>query len=357
MHVVTFHRPVRFDPFDYAPNTRYVINEALLNRMREKDPTLEARASIYNAYENRYSGQDLNGKRLLLYRPKSIGDQLITTALVGYLKHRFPSCVIDYYCEPQVVELWAGIPIHISPTPVVFDAARKYDYTLFLEGLYENDVEPDQDDCYTTMFRYAGFPEVDPSWKSPKMVFHEDELKRPVNAPAGPYILVQWEASAVYRSYPPSTLARLCASLAEHYHVVLVGSFPYPYVHHSNVTDLRTKTKHFRELVPWVKNASAVLCPDSSIGHLAACFPDVPTVSLWGSYHPRDRVRHYRNHIPLMAEKVCPFTPCRVGLTKEPPRHMCSRASNDVPQEWVCNQLKAISPETIQQTILHYIRK
>lgn len=357
MHVVTFHRPVQFPPFCYAPNTRYVINESLFSKMRDKDPTIEARVSVYNAYEKRYCGQDLNGKRLLIYRPKSIGDQLITTALVAFLKDRFPRCVIDYYCEPGVMDLWAGIPIHVSPTPIVFDAAVSYDYTLFLEGLYENDVEPDQDDCYTTMFRYAGFPEVDPKWKRPFMVFDPSELERPVKAPQMPYILVQWDASAIYRSYPPNMLARLCAQLADRYPVVIVGTFPYPYVHHPNVIDLRTKTRGFRGIIPWVKNAGAILCPDSSVGHLAACFPEVPTVSLWGSYDPKDRVRHYSNHIPLVAEKVCQFAPCRIGLVKEPPRNLCSRAANDEPQNWVCNQIKAIDPNLILSTLISSIRK
>lgn len=356
MHIVTFHRPTYYAPFTYAPNTRYVINEALFNRMREKDPTIEARVSVYNAYEKRYCGQDLNGKRLLIYRPKSIGDQLITTALVRYLKERFPSCVIDYYCEPQVTEMWDGLPIHVSPTPMVFDAAKQYDYTLFLEGLYENDVEPDQDNCYTTMFRYAGFPEVDPKWKVPWLVPTEEELKRP-EKPEAPYILVQWEASAVYRSYPPNVLAKLCADLAETHPVVIVGTYPVPYVHHSNVLDLRMRTRKFRELIPWVANAGVILCPDSSVGHLAACFPEVPTISLWGSYHPYDRVRYYRNHLPLMAEKVCPFSPCRIGLVKEPPRNLCERSPNDVKQNWVCNQIKAISPELIKSTLFNYIRK
>lgn len=356
MHIVTFHRPVFYEPFTYAPNTRYVINEALLNKMRDKDNTIEARVSVYNAYEKRYCGQDLNGKRLLLYRPKSIGDQMITTALVAFLKHHFPRCVIDCYLEPQVVELWNGIKVHLSPTPVVFDSAKSYDYTLFLEGLYENDVEPDQDDCYTTMFRYAGFNNVDPRWKRPYMVFEDHELVRPDSHPE-PYILVQWDASAVYRSYPPNMLAKLCHDLADHHPVVIVGNFPYPYVHHQNVTDLRGKTRRFREIIPWVKNAGIVLCPDSSVGHLAACFPEVPTVSLWGSYSPNDRVRHYSNHIPVTAPQVCPFSPCRFGLQKEPPRHCCERAVNDEPQNWVCNQIKAIEPSVIGQLLLQNIRK
>lgn len=356
MHIVTFHRPLFFEPYTYAPNTRYVINESLFNRMRDKDPTIEARVSIYNAFEKRYCGQDLNGKRLLIYRPKSIGDQLITTALVAYLKDRFPKCVIDYYCEPSVVDLWNGIPVHVSPTPIVFDSARLYDYTLFLEGLYENNLEPDQDDCYTTMFRYSGFDRVDPKWKKPHLVFREEELKRPGNAPEGPYILVQWESSAVYRSYPPNELARLCASLADHHPVVIVGQFPYPYVHHKNVLDLRMKTKRFRDLVPWVKNAGVILCPDSSVGHLAACFPDVKCVSLWGSYDPNDRVKYYPNHVPLMMDKICPHSPCRVGLVKAPPRQLCAKAPNDVPQNWTCCQIRAIPPELIQKTLLYFIR-
>lgn len=357
MHVVTFHRPTHYDPFTYAPNTRYVINESLFNRMREKDPSIQARASIYNAFEKRYCGQDLQGKRLLLYRPKSIGDQMITSALVAFLKDRFPRCVIDYYLEPNVLELWDGVGIHLSPTPIVFDAAKSYDYTLFLEGLYENNVEPDQDDCYTTMFRYAGFPDVDPKWKRPFLVFAEHELKRAANAPGTPYILVQWEASAVYRSYPPRQLAKLCANLAEHHPVVIVGNFPYPYVHHSNVTDLRMKTRRFREIIPWVKNAGIVLCPDSSVGHLAACFPEVPVVSLWGSYHPNDRVKWYSNHIPLMMNGICPFSPCRYGLVQEPPRACCERSKGDEPQNWVCNSLKAIPEELITKTLLENIRK
>jgi ADP-heptose:LPS heptosyltransferase len=328
----------------------------MMKKMLETDPTIEYSFSNYNAYEKKYSGQDLNGKRLLIYRPRSIGDQLITTALVAFLKDRFPKCVIDYYCDPYVVPLWDGIPIFISPTPICFDGAKRSDYTLFLEGLYENDKEPDQDDCYTTMFRYAGFPSVDSKWKRPYLRFRPDELKRPANAPEK-YILVQWEASAIYRSYPPRELAGLCARLAKHTTVVIVGQYPYPYVHGPNIIDLRQKTPGFRSLVPWVANASAVLCPDSSIGHLAACFPSVPTVSLWGSYDPRVRVAHYPNHIPLFAEKVCRFAPCFHGLVSEPPRGGCATATNDDPQSWVCGQIAAITPDMIVNTLLTAVNK
>jgi len=358
MQIVTFHRPTFWAPHTYAPNTRYLINESMLNRMREKDNSIEARVSVYNAWERKYAGQDLSGKRLLMYRPKSIGDQLITSALVKYLKTLFPTCVIDYYLDPHVTELWNGIPINLSPTPITLDACQNCDYTLFLEGLYENNLEPDQDDCYTTTFRYAGFFDVPAEHKKPWMVFTEEELKRPAKAPETPYILVQWEASAIYRSYPPRELARLCAELAETYHVVLVGNNPYQYVHHKNVTDLRNRTKKFREIIPWVANAGIVLCPDSSVGHLAACFPEVPVVSLWGSYSPEDRVKWYPNHIPIVgAKEACRFAPCRHGLHREPPRNLCERSPIDNPNAWVCNTLKSIPAEFIKETLFNHIRK
>ena len=115
------------------------------------------------------------------------------------------------------------------------------------------------------------------------------------------------------------------------------------------VTNLVNKTKTFRDLIPVIEKASLVICPDSSILHLTACFPNVPVISLWGLFHPQDRALYYDNQMALFNQGVCPHAPCRDHNFKLP-LEQCKDAKG-APKEKseikYCQVLASIDPDQI----------
>lgn len=114
------------------------------------------------------------------------------------------------------------------------------------------------------------------------------------------------------------------------------------------------ETKNFNELKPIIRNAGLVVCPDSSISHLVAAYPEVPAISLWGPFHPDDRAKYYTNHTKLFGSG-CDHAPCRCH-DFQLPINKC-RLGGDGP--WLmagdktlgwCNALGSIQPETILAT-------
>lgn len=93
------------------------------------------------------------------------------------------------------------------------------------------------------------------------------------------------------------------------------------------VVNLLNRVKSFRMHVPLIERASLLICPDSSFGHLAACFPHVPVISLWGVFHPDNRVKYYGNHYPLHNFDVCRWAPCH-NHEFDIPLHQCRKGGH-----------------------------
>jgi ADP-heptose:LPS heptosyltransferase len=322
---------------------------------------VEPHTSGFNSYERRYAGQPLAGRRLAIYRHAAFGDQLMVTSVACHLATQHPAAAIDVYCSPGVLDLWRGLPVRALPAPLTFDAARAYDYHLLYDGMCEMDREPEQANAYDNLFGFAGLPDVAPEWKRPRVAVLDtdrDELANYFAVADRDYIVVQLQAANANRTYPPAQLAEFCRRFVREFpelHIVVVGldrpagielAFTEAMrgVPHTNLVGMLPS---FRLLFPLVAQARLVVCPDSSVGHLAAAFPRVPCISLWGLFHPSDRARYYANHHPLFVGDVCPHAPCH-NHDFALPQERCREAANATPgvQAW-CNALRAIEPDDI----------
>ncbi len=352
----------------FSPRCRYVISDSLFRRMvedMEKQGKTDSVASwsCFNSYERRYGGQDLNGRRLAIYRENGFGDSLMVTGLAGYLKHTYPQCTIDVYGMPRVFEAWLyNQDANFLDVPPPFDSINNgYDYHLFFEGMIENDNEPEQTNSYDTFLRFAGiYPkDVPANFKRPQLYWGEsDELAESEwlkLRPARDYAVLHWNPSGMARMYPPELSRKVVTLLAERMDVVIVGNtegtIEPPNLDVSGVHDWTNKTPNFRGLMPMIKHARAVICPDSSVLHLATAFPDVPMVSLWGSFHPNDRAKYYRSNTSLESFHVCPSAPCRAQRS-ELPHNRCQQAKGYTEGTIYCTAMAAITPERVVETVL-----
>lgn len=333
MHI--FSSPHQIDTKDgtvFQPGVRYVVptgmartlESGLIERLGAE---VDYRLSHFNSYENRYHGQPLGNGRLAIYRHGAIGDTLMATAVVAEIRRRNPEAQIDLYCRPSNVDLWHGLGVNVRPGFPVFDEVRG-DQHLFYENMLESDSEPDQRCAIDNMLAFAG---IDPASvpsdrKIPVVVERAEDFHG--GSTIGKYVVVQDGASNGNRSYPHTEA--LCEQLwGIGVQVLRMGE--------------NRRLPSFRNVIPHVKNAALVICPDSSIGHLAAAFPHVPVISLWGLFHPGDRIRYYRNHHPIVGFRACPHAPCRSHLFVLP--HQCKDAPSFDGKS--CAALAAISPEVV----------
>lgn len=383
--VISSTEPITMDGMTFAPFTRYVVPagpaQTLGRGLVEKSAMHSM--SVWNSFHRPFAGQAINGKRLAIYRHAAFGDQLMVTGVAAYIASRWPAAKIDVYCSPQVLELWRGLPVRALPAPLTFDAARSYDHHLFFDQMLEENREPDQECAYDDLFGFAGLSDVPATYKRPHAVLLEEDLASLEQFPwEEKFIVVQLQANNTNRTYPPEQLAQFCVKFVAQYphNLVLVGldrpsgillrfenalaeeldSLGLPpgrrEQYRRRLKNLVGALPRFRSLIPLVQQAALVVCPDSSIGHLAAAFPRTPVISLWGLFHPNDRVKYYANHHPLHEFKACPHAPCRNHEFKLP-QEKCNAAVNATPgpQTW-CNALRAISPDWILARAKEVIR-
>lgn len=340
MHIFTSNYTlISKDGTTFLPGVRYVLPSHIAREMEQSLLTeygLQAsyRLSHFNSYERRYHGQHLStADTLCIYRHGAIGDTLMTIALVAELHRRCPDARIVVYTRPGNVDLWHGLGVTVVGGFPIFEDIRSASH-LFYENMLENDSEPDQGCSIDNLFQFAG---IDPATvaderKVPVVVERKDDEYDWQNYPPQDckYVVLHANASNPNRTYPH--VERLVEILErEGMDVYCIGdgcrAFP-----------------KFRNTIPLVKHAALVICPDSSIGHLAAAFPSVPVISLWGLFHPNDRIRYYRNHHPLTGFSACPHAPCRSHEFILPKRRCKDAPTFDGKS---CAVLASITPEMI----------
>jgi ADP-heptose:LPS heptosyltransferase len=334
----------------FLPYCRYVVPESvgrsLESGLLAKHPDAHYTLSNFNSYERRYAGQPMKrGESLLVYRHGAFGDTLMTTAVIAQIRKRNPYASIDLYCRTEGAEMWGGLAVRTLPGYPPFDAARHYTHHLLYENMLECNSEDDQGCAVDDMLSFAGIdPASVPDAEKLPVVYPTDkDLEGAPRIAAPRYIVIQRNSSNPNRTYPHAL--ELEARMGKLLPTFVVGDKDERPVH-PTVTDLRGFTKRFRNLIPIVRKASLVVCPDSSVGHLAAAFPEVPVISLWGLFHPNDRAKYYRNHHPLFVPEACPHAPCRSHLFTLP-FNQCRDAA-----DWSgtsCAALAAITPEMVEE--------
>ena len=375
MRLVTGDRLLKTPTSYFHPYVRYIVSDYELDELLNQSPSTQFRWSSLASFERRYGGQDLNGKKVVVYRHNAWGDQLMASAVPRYLKTLYPDAIVHLYCHPNVMPLWLGnefVNGCAMPLPMHYDILKAYDYHIFYEGMLESNSEPDQRNCYDDMFSFIGLNDVPDQFKRPyiKPLPNDYEFFRSRGfTPASKYILVHLCPNNLNRAYPPGRTQELVLELGPTFpdhQIVLVGTGLNPefesMVQTLTVSDLRDRivsivdqARSFRDLIPFVENAACVICPDSSIMHLAACFPSTPVISLWGLFDPQDRMRYYPNNLALSGPG-CPHRPCR-DHNFHLPTEQCKDAWK-MPKEKIkwCHALASIEPEEIVINVKGVIR-
>jgi len=330
----------------------------------------KARVSRIGDYIRPYCGQDLNGKSLLAYRGHGIGDQMIWAGCLRILKSRYPQADIWNYAHPAVNHaLWhdpAVLPFRPEHLPIPFLDWKTFHYHLIGEGMCESNREPDQ---WCIWDNHLGRLGIDPNTVPPedkRAIVPIDNTDRADAATwlqlrgiasAAPLLLWQLAATSPIRSYPPENTRAALRILADAFPagaVVVAGADKHlleygPFAGNSLPPNVHLCcSESIRTVFALLERAACIVCPDSCFGHAAAAL-DTPAVSLWSSFHPRDRIKYYPRHLPIYQPVPC--GPCRAhertGATIGCPQQA---ASTDEADRY-CAGLRAIDPQRIANAV------
>jgi Glycosyltransferase family 9 (heptosyltransferase) len=335
------------------PRNTYVLPDELTG------PTWDDSIPCPHKIKPYYKGRATGGATAV-YRAGAIGDAIIATAFVHYLVQESGG-VVDVYAPARNLPLYAGLGAKLWPLPCSLEAWDSYDAHLPTDDLFSGQVGNTKlgtgpGNCYQRIYEWIGVWDEKTMAKYCRPYLYlidpdHEELKQLGKWPLPtPFFAYHVSSSGPTRTYPPKMGQDAVLALLEahpHHHAVIIGldnsnNFK---VDHPRVIDLFNTTKQIRSLFPIIANADFVVAPDSSVNHIAAGL-DTACVSLWGSYHPDDRMTYYPKNVSVFKPDTCPHAPCRphAGL----PQAKCKDASNKTKgtQYW-CNALRNITAEDI----------
>lgn len=345
------------------PKVRYVTCNEQAGRYVNNIRSVKWRLSDFMCEERPYGGQSLAGKSIAVMRYAGIGDLLISTALVHYLRAIHPSAEIHAYTDATpCASVYEGHPdLTIAaplPLPMTLDAAKQYDYHCFIDGTLEANMEPDQGNCYDDMFSRYGMVDVPARFKRPCIAtLPGDEQYAEKNGIdlRGRHFLYAAHSSCAVRNYPYDLGAQVIDGLLGMYpdarvfiltqdkafvapkneRCIVLGSLP-----------------SWRQMLPFIRTSSCVIGPDSGASHIAAMYEEVPYVGLWAAFPPQARVTHYRNHHVLSGAGTCRHAPCCIHAQYDSlPVDKCRDCEHWKDGEKACPAMRGISPEQVIEKV------
>jgi ADP-heptose:LPS heptosyltransferase len=322
-------------------------------------------------------------KRVLFYRNRGIGDQLICSSLSRFfreilgaeafqLSDRVHEPIWAY--NPYIGNVPLSAPMHLDPVwrapnrdgtpgkPFIHGA-------FFFESASEWDNDSEQPNIYDRLFGMAG---IDPSrvpakFKRPIFSIQTEDINkrldwlRQVGAAvnkdlSGGYIFLQIQSTNKVRSMPASLTERVLAALNKFaverkLPILCGGSVPFTpeiagiIAKTPMAINVATTMNNLRLYGSIVGGASLVIGPDSSALHLAAAF-EVPALGFWGPFSPFSRCRYYPNQIHLYHPELCPASPC-FNYLPELPYGKCPRGV----LQTSCEVYEGISYEEVTEAL------
>lgn len=346
-----------------SPKVRYVTCNEQAHQYTSNIRAVKWRVSDVMCDERPYGGQPLNGKSIAIMRYAGIGDLLISTALVHYLRVMYPQAEIHVYTmvEPRGsgsesvytghADLSIGAPM---PLPMTLDAVKQYDYHCFIDGTLEANMEPDQGNCYDDMFARYGMKDVPDRYKRPyiTMLPSDDRYAEQSGIDlTGRHFLYCAHSSCAVRNYPYDLGKQVIEGLLKEYtdaRVFVLTQDPSFVKPDDERCIVLGKLPEWRSMIPFIRTSSCVIGPDSGASHVTAMFEDVPYVGLWAAFPPHARVTHYKNHHVLSGASSCRNAPCCVhAMNNQLPESKCKECKHWSDGTKSCPAMREITPKQV----------
>lgn len=353
------------------PGERILLDDVTA-QILPTDPQTESVSDFWPYYQNFVQRPPKwRDKRVLFYRPRGFGDQLIASCLSRFFTEMLGARC--YQLADKVHEqLWLGNPyIGGAPieVPIALDALVRhksrpfFDYFFPFESVSEWDCEPEQENVYDRLFAIAGFREVPDRFKTPffqitqadRDAFQDWILKTRINHEFGfdkGYILYQMRATNPGRTVPLEQQALVIQELNKIGVPILCiddeqlkKPFSEMLANFEHAHDMSGSIKHIRLLGTLIANSKLTVGPDSVAIHFAAASA-TPCLSIWGPFDPASRIKYYPKQIGLSHFEKCPNAPC-FNYLPTLPANKCPGGD----KQQYCECYKGVSSHEIEEAL------
>ncbi|MEE9458114.1 MAG: glycosyltransferase family 9 protein [bacterium] len=315
MKVVTFRRSAHMGRTTIAPGEPVLLPDRAVAKLLTTHGDAVDVAGTDGHY-NKYEGQPLDGRSLLLVRNGGFGDLLFLTPLLRYLDERYKHAGLAVACGRRYhgVLLRNRYVRRIFTYPVRLKDLVAYDYQLFYEGTLETSEDPS---CHAVdlMARHAGVADVgdrrlaydvEPALaRKAKNILRNELQVKAGDATVGLHL----RASSPIRTYPLESSLLVAATLgaagarvfllgAEGDWGKTVGRRLSPSVEFKNVDNLCGRFRTINHTAAFLSRLDLLIGPDSSLVHFAGAF-ELPTIALYGPFPGAVRTKYYPRCITL----------------------------------------------------------
>lgn len=125
-------------------------------KVGKKEKLYKPYRKTFDSIFKRYKGQDLNNKKLLIWRTGGLGDIVVTQSVVKAIKDKFPKAHITYATNPAFQEFfysWPGNLVdRVESVPFKKELMEEHDYHMMFMHSVENCIET-TDMCFFEIFQ------------------------------------------------------------------------------------------------------------------------------------------------------------------------------------------------------------
>jgi len=323
MRMVEITKPFSNGGISYQSGKKMVMSEDTESQLRTIFGEFMGLSYPIDSIYRKYTGQDLNGKKLMTFRTGGIGDLHWLGPVLRHLKKKYPNCFIRVAsaCKQPLENLPEINELYDMP----FDSKllEDSDYSLMFQGIIENaSDESKRTHAVDMFFSYFGIDslQLPAEDKRPQIVYSKqemewcnNELKKYLIDDSHYVIGIQMETSSPIRNYPKEKIKFIIDVLAkeENIKIALIGNKSHEMIasfykgHYPNVL-LFTKYS-VRQSIVMASRYNLVISPDSFMVQTAGSL-DKPLIGLYGPFPSEVRMKYFKNAIGLDSNVVC--SPC-----------------------------------------------
>jgi len=259
-----------------------------------------------------YRGENLDNKRLLIWRTGGIGDLLFIQPNMIHLKEKYPTSEILFACGPQyhaMVETWDCID-KLVDLPFNYLQMVRSDYHVTFEGVIERCEEAKEVNAYRLFTQWMGLDLPDE-----KLIPKQEAKKEWFEKARGalwswginnkPFILAQLRASSPIRTPRPQVWGKALDLLASKgYNIVItdnkrfesgIENFIETFISKENrerVFNYAPFSETLDSTIALAAHSSLVLSIDSALVHIAASLGK-RSLTLYGPFPSKVRISTY----------------------------------------------------------------
>lgn len=291
-----------------------------------------------------YTGQPLNGKKLLVWRQGGIGDLLFIQPHLRYLKSLYPDCIIQFATGTEYVPLissWKFVDSAFT-FPISLDQFKTVDYHLTFEGVIERCMEAHTTNAYKLFRKWINIDTPDDQLV-PVLDSTDKRIEKKVkkfmkdnNLKYKNFILIQIRSSSPIRTPSSGVWKQIIEPLIRQGNNIVITDGPqqysnieklikhlFPPSYRSKIFNFSKESENINYSICLASKSKLVIAPDSSLVHIAAGVR-TPVFGVYGAFPAEIRMSTYPKadwiepersyicikggkHCFLHGHKPCPF--------------------------------------------------